>query len=47
MTDQTIRRYQSRAIDAAQVIEELIAYAKDALGAKAMRALRRRRRRKS
>ena len=29
MLDQTIRRYQNRAIEAAQVIEELIALAKD------------------
>jgi type I restriction enzyme R subunit len=29
MLEQTIRRYQSRAIEAAQVIEELIALAKD------------------
>jgi type I restriction enzyme R subunit len=29
MLEQTLRRYQNRAIEAAQVIEELIALAKD------------------
>ena len=32
MLEQTIRRYQNRAIEAAQVIEELIQLAKDMRG---------------
>ena len=35
MLEESIRRYQNRAIQAAQVIEELIALAKDMRGADA------------
>jgi type I restriction enzyme R subunit len=35
MLEQTIRRYQNRAIEAAQVIEELIALARDMRAAQA------------